>query len=450
MKTLTNFPYNKVLVLGLAKSGEAAAQLLYDSGIDFRINDRLPLEENETAKRFTEMGCDVITGKHPLTVLNDIDLVVKNPGIPYDNPIIQEALNRDLPVITEVELSYPLVEGPLIAITGSNGKTTTTTLIFELLQAGGFNPLIAGNIGNVASEVLREQKKDQPVVMELSSFQLKGTKTFKPDYAILLNLTEAHLDYHHSMEDYINSKLKIFQNQTNEDVAILNQLDSLTSSQQIPGNGKRVYFSVSNDSDSEITLTKDDQIQFRGNKLMSKNEVALPGNHNLENVLASIVIAKSFHISDEIIIEKLRTFIGVKHRLQFLERLNERLFYNDSKATNIQATSKAVRSFERPIVLIAGGLDRGNEFDELFDSFNNVTNCIVYGESKDKLYEAGKRKGFKQITITDSLVEATKKAYELSKPGDIILLSPACASWDQFPSFEARGDMFIETVHKLK
>lgn len=159
MKTLTNFPYSKVLVLGLAKSGEAAAQLLYDSGIDFRINDQLPLDENETAKRFTELGCDVITGEHPLTVLDDIDLVVKNPGIPYDNPIIQEASERKIPVITEVELSYLLVDGPLIAITGSNGKTTTTTLIYELLQAGGLDPLIAGNIGSVASEVLRKQQK---------------------------------------------------------------------------------------------------------------------------------------------------------------------------------------------------------------------------------------------------------------------------------------------------
>lgn len=450
MKTLTNFPYSKVLVLGLAKSGEAAAQLLYDSGIDFRINDQLPLDENETAKRFTELGCDVITGEHPLTVLDDIDLVVKNPGIPYDNPIIQEASERKIPVITEVELSYLLVDGPLIAITGSNGKTTTTTLIYELLQAGGLNPLIAGNIGSVASEVLRKQQRGQPVVMELSSFQLKGTKTFKPNYAILLNLTEAHLDYHHSMDDYIGSKLKLFQNQTDSDVAILNRLDSLISEQHIPGDGERFYFSVSNDSENDIIVTEDDQIQYRGNNLMSKHEVGLPGDHNLENILASIAIAKSFHIPDELIIEKLRTFTGVKHCLQFVDRINDRLFYNDSKATNIQATSKAVRSFKQPVVLIAGGLDRGGEFDELFDSFTNVTNCVVYGESKDKLYEAGKRKGFNHITITDSLMEATKKAYELSEPGDILLLSPACASWDQFPSFEARGDMFIETVHKLK
>lgn len=449
MKTLTNFPYKKALVLGMAKSGEAAAQLLYDSGIDFRINDQLPLEENETARRFLENGLDVVTGGHPLSVLDDIEIVIKNPGIPYGHPIIKEAERRGLPVITEVELSYALVDGPLIGITGSNGKTTTTRLIYELLEAAGLKPLIAGNIGNVASEVLRSQEKGQPVVMELSSFQLKGVRSFKPDIGILLNLTEAHLDYHKTMDDYVQSKLKLFQNQTKNEVAIFNAIDQRISKQEIPGNGKRVRFTIDG-TDADLNVDEEGYIQFGESRIIHKKEVALPGDHNLENVLASIAVAKEFHISDEIISDVLTSFVGVKHRLQFVENVNGRLFYNDSKATNIVATSKAVRSFEEPVVLIAGGLDRGNEFDDLFTDLPNIKLCVAYGESKEKLKEAADRHGFDGMLLSESLMEATQKAYQESSEGDIVLLSPACASWDQFPSFEARGDMFIETVHKLK
>jgi len=217
MKTLENFPYQHVLVLGLAKSGEAAATLLHDSDIPVRVNDQKPFEENPQAKALSEKGIEVVTGGHPLSVLDDIDYVVKNPGIPYTNPIVEEAEKRDLPVVTEVELAYRLSNGPIVGITGSNGKTTTTTLAYEMLRESGEPVKIAGNIGNVACEVAQTTTEEDTLVIELSSFQLIGTEEFKPHIAVFLNLYEAHLDYHKTMEHYGYSKSQVFMNQDEND-----------------------------------------------------------------------------------------------------------------------------------------------------------------------------------------------------------------------------------------
>lgn len=449
MKKLNNFPYQHVLVLGLAKSGEAAAQLLYDSKVTFTINDLTPLENNEIAKYFQSLGVPVVTGGHPISLLDDVDLVVKNPGIPYNNPIVKEALKRNIPIITEVELSYYLFNGTLIGITGSNGKTTTTTLIFELLNEAKLHPVIAGNIGQVATNVARTQKDGQPIVMELSSFQLKAIKKFKPNISILLNLTEAHLDFHETMEDYLDSKLNITKNQTESDVVIYNFEEEKIKSNVLTKPIKKLPFSTKQYLRDGVSL-KDNKIYYKDEVIIERQQIALPGNHNLENVLAAIAVSKVMDVPNEVIKNVLKSFTGVKHRLQFVKELNGRKFYNDSKATNILATIKAIEAFNEPTVLIAGGLDRGNEYDELFQHFNNVKSCVVYGESSEKLVEAARRNGFNKIEKVNNLEQATILAYENSEKGDIILLSPACASWDQFSSFEERGDMFIQFVHKLK
>lgn len=449
MKKLNNFPYQHVLVLGLAKSGEAAAQLLYDSKVTFTINDLTPLENNEIAKYFQSLGVPVVTGEHPISLLDDVDLVVKNPGIPYNNPIVKEALKRNIPIITEVELSYYLFNGTLIGITGSNGKTTTTTLIFELLNEAKLQPVIAGNIGQVATNVARTQKDGQPIVMELSSFQLKAIKKFKPNISILLNLTEAHLDFHETMEDYLDSKLNITKNQTESDVVIYNFEEEKIKSNVLTKPIKKLPFSTKQYLRDGVSL-KDNKIYYKDEVIIERQQIALPGNHNLENVLAAIAVSKVMDVPNEVIKNVLKSFTGVKHRLQFVKELNGRKFYNDSKATNILATIKAIEAFNEPTVLIAGGLDRGNEYDELFQHFNNVKSCVVYGESSEKLVEAARRNGFNKIEKVNNLEQATILAYENSEKGDIILLSPACASWDQFSSFEERGDMFIQFVHKLK
>ncbi|WP_277673788.1 UDP-N-acetylmuramoyl-L-alanine--D-glutamate ligase [Piscibacillus halophilus] len=448
MKTLDNFPYEKVLVLGLARSGEAAAQLLYDSNVSFRINDLTPIENNEVAQRFDQLGIEVVTGSHPQSVLDDVDLVVKNPGIPYSHEIVEEALNRDIPIITEVELSFYLIDGPIIAITGSNGKTTTTTLTYELLRAGGLNPLIAGNIGKVATNVAREQKEGQPVVMELSSFQLKAIEKFKPDIGVLINITEAHLDYHKTMDDYVGSKLNITKYQNENDMLIYNADDEWLVNKVQDSKANLLPFSVSGKNKDGLYVDHQ-QVYHNDELIVHRDEIALPGDHNLENILVGIAIAKQFNIPNNTIQSVLKTFTGVKHRLQYVNKIHDRFVYNDSKATNISATLKAIQAFKQPIILIAGGLDRGNEFDELIQAFEHVKTCIAYGQSASKIKEAGERNQYKSIQTVDSLEEATIKAYEVSQEGDVILFSPACASWDQFKSFEERGDMFIQLVHKL-
>lgn len=448
MKTLDNFPYEKVLVLGLARSGEAAAQLLYDSNVSFRINDLTPIENNEVAQRFDQLGIEVVTGSHPQSVLDDVDLVVKNPGIPYSHEIVEEALNRDIPIITEVELSFYLIDGPIIAITGSNGKTTTTTLTYELLRAGGLDPLIAGNIGKVATNVAREQKEAQPVVMELSSFQLKAIEKFKPDIGVLINITEAHLDYHKTMDDYVGSKLNITKYQNENDMLIYNADDEWLVNKVQDSKANLLPFSVSGKNKDGLYVDHQ-QVYHNDELIVHRDEIALPGDHNLENILVGIAIAKQFNIPNNTIQSVLKTFTGVKHRLQYVNKIHDRFVYNDSKATNISATLKAIQAFKQPIILIAGGLDRGNEFDELIQAFEHVKTCIAYGQSASKIKEAGERNQYKSIQTVDSLEEATIKAYEVSQEGDVILFSPACASWDQFKSFEERGDMFIQLVHKL-
>ncbi|WP_411955383.1 UDP-N-acetylmuramoyl-L-alanine--D-glutamate ligase [Alkalibacillus sp. S2W] len=448
MKTLKNFPYQHVLVLGLAKSGQAAAQLLYDSHISFAINDKQSFEQNETAQYFARLGVDVVTGDHPLSVLDGVDLVVKNPGIPHQHVIVAEAEKQGVPVVTEIELAYLLVDGPLVAITGTNGKTTTTTLIHRILDEAGLNPLLAGNIGVVASEVVREQKPGQPVVMELSSFQLKAIHQFKPDIAVLLNITEAHLDYHQTLEDYVNSKLRLVERQTAEDFVVYNHDDSTITSNHESFQAKQTPFSMINSMPHGVSCL-DGDLYIGKEKLMAKRDVALPGDHNLENVLASIAVASQFNVPHSVIESVLKQFIGVKHRLQFVKSLDGRYVYNDSKATNILATTKAIQAFSNPIVLIAGGLDRGVSFDELIEQFDSIKYCVAYGESAQKIAQSAYEYDFHAVTICEDIVEATNEAYQQSEAGDVILLSPACASWDQFKTFEDRGDMFIEVVHKL-
>ncbi len=284
--------------------------------------------------------------------------------------------------------------------------------------------------------------------MELSSFQLKAIEDFKPDIGVLINITEAHLDYHKTMDDYVSSKLNITKHQSQDDVLIYNADDDIIKDGIKQSEAQLTPFSVSGLNQHGLYVSEG-TIYERQDPIVKREDIALPGDHNLENVLVGIAIAKRFAISNQKIKSVLKTFTGVKHRLQYVDTINDRQIFNDSKATNIQATLKAINAFNQPIVLIAGGLDRGVEFDELIQSFKNVKGCIAYGQSADKMCEAAIRQDFHSIYKVDNLQKATNKAYEISERGDIILFSPACASWDQFKSFEERGDMFIQLVHKL-
>ncbi|UOQ47960.1 UDP-N-acetylmuramoyl-L-alanine--D-glutamate ligase [Gracilibacillus caseinilyticus] len=448
MNELKAFPYQKVLILGLAKSGTAVAKLLHRNGIGVIVNDLKTPEEDKNVKQIRDLGIQVIVGEHPLSLLDDVDAVIKNPGIPYENILIKTALQKGLPVLTEIELIAYFGIDQVVGITGSNGKTTTTTLIYEMFKREEFPAALAGNIGHVASEVAEGMKENESMIIELSSFQLLGVDRFKPRIAVLLNLFEAHLDYHHTIEHYQNAKATIFKNQTEQDYLVYNADDPRIKQMVKPASSTLVPFS----REAHVTTgayCKDDVIYFKQEKVIDLDAIALVGAHNLENILAAVAVAKIEGISNLTIQAVLGSFTGVSHRLEFVEEVNGRLCYNDSKATNILATTKALNAFNQPVILLAGGLDRGNEFDELIPHMSNVKGMILFGETSEKLTRAGKAAEVEQIQTVATMEEAVQQAYQLSAKGDVILLSPACASWDQYKTFEERGNMFIDSVHKL-
>ena len=447
------FEYKRVLVIGLAKSGVAVAKLLLHQGAMVTVNDRIPLEENPDAKSLIEEGIRVLAGSHPVDLLEEhFDFVVKNPGIPYHNCMVEAAMKKRIPVYTEIEIAYQLLEGLIIGITGSNGKTTTTTLASLMLKESFPEREVyaVGNIGIPLSQLAEQSTKEDIYVSELSSFQLMGIDQFKPKIACMVNIFSAHLDYHGTREEYIKAKLQLTKNQTEDDYLVYNA-DYPELITFIEGHTKATLVPFSKNNVLEFgACVKDRYICFNGEKVIPVSTIQVPGTQNVENVLAAVAIAKLAGATNEGIQKAVQNFHGVKHRTQFVKEVNKRRFYNDSKATNIIATQTALRSFaNQSVILIAGGLDRGNGFDELVSDLKAVSGIVLYGETKEKLQEAAKVAGVPVIEVVNTLEEATKKAYEISKENDIILLSPACASWDQFKNFEIRGDEFIQVVENL-
>ena len=449
MKTISKFANKKVLVLGLAKSGESAARLLDKLGAIVTVNDGKPFEENPAAQSLLEEGIKVVTGGHPLELLDeDFEWMVKNPGIPYNNPMVMRALEKQIPVITEVELGYLISDAPIIGITGSNGKTTTTTMIAEVLTAGGQNGLLSGNIGFPASQVAQDAGERDTLVMELSSFQLMGIEAFHPEIAVITNLMPTHLDYHGSFEEYVAAKWNIQKNMTASDYVVLNfnqdlakELAKKTAAQVIP-------FSTQEQVDG--AYLDGDVLTFRGEAIMKASELGVPGSHNVENALATIAVAKLRGIDNQVIKETLAHFGGVKHRLQYVGEINQVKFYNDSKSTNILATQKALSGFDNSkVILIAGGLDRGNEFDELVSDIKGLKKMVILGESAARVKRAADQAEVSYLDASD-VRDATRKAFSVAEPGDIVLLSPANASWDMYKNFEVRGDEFLAVFKELK
>lgn len=444
----------RIVVLGLAKSGVAVAKLLHQLGADVTVNDQKQREECPEAAELESLGIRVILGGHPdHLVTGDVDLIVKNPGIPYRVPLIQKAMEKKIPVITEVEVAGRLLESPLIGISGSNGKTTTTSLVGQMLISGGLKARVAGNIGMALTEVVQEMGSDEWLVAELSSFQLKGVDQFHPQIAALLNLFPAHLDYHQTMEDYIASKGQLFRNQTAEDIAILNYDDPLCRDIGRNLSSNIWWFSRREPVASGVYADKNNiYVCLPGEErrlLLPIKEIALPGVHNLENGLAATAIAVACGVKDEAICKVLRTFTGVEHRLEFVRKVDGVRYYNDSKATNARATIQALHSFDRPVVLIAGGLDRGVDFRELVDIFSQKVKALVaYGQAGPILQQRAVEAGI-PVRMAKDVASSTGIAKELSQNGDIVLLSPACASWDLYPSFEERGSIFKQAVHSL-
>lgn len=437
----------KMFILGMARSGYEVAKVLAKHNCEILITD-MKEQDEEKVTELKELGINLIITDKPEELLDDsFAYVVKNPGIKVDHKVCLKANKLNIPVINELEVAYHYLpkNTKIIAITGSNGKTTTTTLTYEILKEAKLPVHLGGNIGYPMCSLLSELKENEIIVIELSAQQLHDFDDFKTDIGILTNLTPVHLDHFKTYENYKRCKKKIFNHHTNLDLAILNgsNQDVLDLTNDIKS--KKVYFSSSKDCDICI---KNNAIYYN-EEIIKLDDIKLKGNHNYENIMCAIVVAKQFNVSNEVIKEVLTTFTGVEHRLEFVKELNKRNFYNDSKATNVTSTIIALDSFKQPTILLLGGLDRGHSFDELLDHMKNVKFVICYGETKDRILDFCNKNN---ITCykKDNLEEATILAYNNSKEDDVILLSPACASWDQYEKFEDRGDDFKRVINSLR
>lgn len=450
MREITDYKNKKVLVLGLAKSGLNTARLLHKLGAYVTVNDAKNFDDNPDAQSLVADGIRVISGYHPVELLDEhFELMVKNPGIPYTNPMVVRAQALNIPIITEPELAYEVSEADWIAVTGTNGKTTTTTLIGLILNEDGKTAHVGGNIGIPISQVAADAKASEHVVAELSSFQLMGATKLHPHVAVLTNIYEAHLDYHGSREAYVAAKMRITQNQTADDFFVMNwdlpemhELAKQSHAQIVP-------FSRQGAAGARANLI-DGQLCFDGQAIMAASDLQIPGDHNIENALAAIAATKLYGASDAAITRVLSTFTGVKHRIQYVQTVAGRRFYNDSKATNVEAASVAINAFSAPEVLIAGGLDRGLPMDELVPLMQkHVKALVTYGETAELMVAAANAAHVPVVQRVETLNDAVPAAYAQSEPGDVILLSPAAASWDQFNTFEERGDLFITLTESI-
>jgi UDP-N-acetylmuramoylalanine--D-glutamate ligase len=411
----------EVIILGLARSGVAAAKLFHQKGAVVTVNDKKERNACPEADELEALGISVVCGFHPESLVHPgVSLVVKNPGIPYTVEPIRKAEELGIEVVTEVEVAYQFCEAPIIGITGSNGKTTTTTLIGQMLDAAGLAPVVAGNIGRALTEAAPEVTEDNWMVVELSSFQLKGTTAFRPRIACLLNLYETHLDYHGTMDDYIASKMKLFANQTEEDTAILNWDDAVCQSIIPSLRAKLMPFSmkvalpygVYLDAATEALVYADSH--GRVHSILPAKEMGIPGSFNIENALAAAAAAITAGVNLQTIADVLRSFQGVEHRLEFVREHEGVTFYNNSKATNPAASIKSIEAFEQNIVLIAGGLDRGSDYMELLPIFRErIKGVVTLGQTREKINHIAELAGISLVQTVDTAKDA---ADAVSKP----------------------------------
>lgn len=443
-----------VLILGLAVSGVSTAKALDKLGSKITVTDMKSEDElKEQLAGLKDVNVNYVLGSNDVD-LNDIDLIVKSPGIPVDVPIIKAAFEKGIEVVTDIELTYRISKNKFIAITGTNGKTTTTALTGELISNAGLKCHVTGNIGvGILWEAVNSGEEDI-FVIEASSFQLESTKYFEPQVSVITNITPDHLNWHKTYDNYVKAKKKVFINQQKGEYTILNYDDLLLREIGKDVKSNIIYFSSSNKLDRGVYVDNHQIIINDGLKIvnvMDCNDIKIPGKHNLENALAVVSIGWVLGIDTEVIAETLREFEGVEHRIEYVVNISGVDFYNDSKGTNPDASIKAIEALQEPIILIAGGMDKGTGFEEFIESFNNkVKALILLGETKEKIKETAISKGFSNIYIVDSIEEAVNKSFELAVSGDKVLLSPACASWDMFKSYEERGRIFKHAVMNLR
>ena len=447
------FKNNKILILGFARSGYEAAKVLAKRGNNVILNDakKEELLDKEKIEELRNMGVELVFGSHPDDLLdNSFDYLIKNPGVPIDHKYVLKAKELNIEVINEVEMAYRLLpkDIKLVAITGTNGKTTTTTLTYNILKkAYGKRVVLAGNIGYPLCSVLDKLKSNSILVMEISCQQLENMSMFHPNVAVMTNLSPAHIDFLKSYDNYKRVKTKLFQQQDINDVAILNidNEDVVKCSKSIKSNKK--YFSSSMKTDNCYCDKKN--IYYYEEKVISYDDIHIVGKHNIENCMAAIMVAKEFEVSNDDIIAAISSFNGVEHRLEYVDTVNGCKYYNDTEATNIKCSQIALSSFDNPTILILGGLERGQDFIELKPYMKNVKSIIAIGQCRDRVVEFGNSINIPSYSY-EFLKDGFKKCVELSKPGDVVLLSPASASWDQYKECEVRGQEFKDLVSEIK
>lgn len=450
----------KVLVFGSGISGEAASRLLLQKGAEVVLYDgndsldadkilgEITWEEGQKARvvlgRLSEQQED--------EMLDGLSLVVMSPGVPTDLPVVEKMRAKGIPVWGEIELAYVFGKGQVLAITGTNGKTTTTALLGEIMKNCKESVFVVGNIGTPYTEVALRTEEESVVVAEVSSFQLETIHTFRPKVSAILNITPDHLNRHHTMEAYIGAKEDIARNQTEEDFCVLNYEDDVLRAFGEKTGAEVLYFSSAHKLEKGVYLdgTKIICDIDRPIEICDVSELKILGTHNHENVMAAVAMAYAFGVPVEIIRSTLREFQGVEHRIEFVAEKNGVAYYNDSKGTNPDAAIKGIRAMNRPTVLIGGGYDKDSDYDEWIEAFDGkVKKLVLLGATREKIAETAERHGFRDVVLADSFEEAFAQCVEAAQPGDAVLLSPACASWGMFKNYEERGDKFKELVNRL-
>lgn len=450
-----DFKNKNILLVGLAKTGIATLKFLEKMSANIIVHD---MKTEEQLSNIIEELNDLksvkyILGKEIENVEN-IDLVIVSPGVPLDTPLFDKIRSKNIEIIGDIELAYRYnSSAKIIGITGTNGKTTTTSLVGEIMKRINEKTYIVGNIGNPIMDMVELIDKDTTMVAELSSFQLESISQYKPHVSAVLNITPDHLNRHKTIENYIDAKANIFKNQNKDDFTVLNYDDISVRELSTRLNSNVVFFSRKETLENGICLDEDNNIVINKNNVseivINKDEVSLPGNHNLENIMAAIAIFDSIKADMNIVTEVLRTFGGVEHRQEFVKEVDGIKFVNDSKATNPDSTIKAVESYKTPVILIAGGMDKGGDFYEVLDVIKNSTvkALVLLGETANTIEKQANEKEFKGLIIkTKSMKDAVKVSKQIAKVGDTVLLSPACASWDMYPNFEARGLDFKNNI----
>lgn len=445
----------KILVFGSGISGIGACELLERAGAEvllFEGNEKM--QEHEIRMKLPSGSkAQIVIGNLKEELLKEIKIAILSPGVPLDLPIVEKIKQAGIRIWGEVELAYQNAKGDVLAITGTNGKTTTTSLLGEIMKNWKEQVFVVGNIGTPYTQAVSKMTDESVTVAEISSFQLETIDQFHPKVSAILNITPDHLNRHHSMEEYIRVKELITKNQTELDVCVLNYEDSVLRKFGETLKTKVLFFSSVRKLQRGLYLDKDALWYADGEKtekICETKELNIVGVHNYENVMAAAGMALAYHVPLKVIQNSVKAFQAVEHRIEFVTEKNGVIYYNDSKGTNPDAAIKGIQAMERPTLLIGGGYDKGSDYAEWIQAFDGkVKYLVLFGETKERIAKTARQCGFDAIIMTESLEEAVEVCANNANNGDAVLLSPACASWDMFPSYEVRGRRFKELVKSL-